>query len=420
MHTRMTMSAWAGPFQFYTTRDDGEYDGDIIAELFPLPARDFEIIYTPSTQTLLFRFRSTGVDQFGHRDNLADQRFISRLIQLRLFEYTIDMSHYNNLPVANRIIEMPYSIITAFDERGIDFTVIAGDTSYTLSPGFAGTPQNTGFGLQSRLRIDINNLSPRPALPADRFYLTAPQSVSINAINPHNRISLSYLAAPLVASHSINRAMALDYNIGAYVRTPNDTAWRRMGGTFNETTGTITTSTTSTGHFAAIAQDLPVLFDMTPQVRDALHFVNSKVGFQGLDWFAPYVPINAWQINKLIAAVALGSQTVAISEDLTPSEMASLRAAGMLVPGADTVTREYAMSGLVRLYEVRTGRRVTGRPGPEYSSFPDIAAASPHLQSAMLRAEVLGFLNFDTGIADPQGTMTMGDAILIFEIILRN
>jgi hypothetical protein len=92
----------------------------------------------------------------------------------------------------------------------------------------------------------------------------------------------------------------------------------------------------------------------------------------------------------------------------------------MLVPGADTVTREDALSALVRLYEVRTGRRVVGEPTMETTFFPDIAEASPEMQQALLRAEFLGFLNYSTGIANPHGSMTMGDAMLIFETILRN
>ncbi|MCL2350082.1 MAG: fibronectin type III domain-containing protein, partial [Defluviitaleaceae bacterium] len=240
-HVRMAISEWAGPFQFFTARDDGEYDGNVIWELFPLPDRDFEIVYTPSTQTLMWRFRSTGVDQHGNRDNLVDQRFISRLVQQRVFEYTIDMTHHNHLPVSNRIVEIPYSIITAFDERGITLSIIAGDTRYTLSPGFVSTSQNTGFGRESRVRLYINDMATLPDLPTGRAYATMPQSVTINVQNPHNMVNLTSLATPITAEHSVNRATAMDFNIGAYVNTPNDVGWRRQGNSFNEHTGVITT-----------------------------------------------------------------------------------------------------------------------------------------------------------------------------------
>ncbi|MDR2167946.1 MAG: hypothetical protein LBE35_08885 [Clostridiales bacterium] len=420
IHTRMTISDWAGPLRFFTLRYDGEYDGDVIAELFPLPERDFEIIWNEVTRTLLWRFRSTGVDQWGHRDNLVDQRFISRLVQLRVFEHTIDMTNHNNIPVENRVIELPFSIIQAFNERGITLRIIAGDTTYVFSPGFANTPQNANFGRDSRVRLYISNLAQPEVLVSPRAYIVTPQSVGINVVNPRNMVTLTALGAPLYAIHSINRAVAMDYNIGAYMRTPDDIGWRRFGAPFNDSAGTITTSTTRLGHFAAIRAGLPTQFYQNPAARDALYFVNTQIAFSDMEWFMPDFPINAWQINRIISAIARNDAYVRMNDDLSAQERSSLINSRMLVPGADNVYREDALAGLVRLYEVRTGRRVSGQPTLETTAFPDIAEATPELQQALLRAEFLGFLDFETGQANPREPMSMGDAMQIFEIILRN
>jgi len=286
INTRMAMSDWTSTFIFHTTRDDGEYDGDVIPELFPLPIHDFEIIYTASTQTLFFRFRSTGVDQDGNQDNLVDQRFISRLIQQRVFDYAIDMSHYNHLPVRNRVVELPYSIISAFDERQISFSVTAGDTRYSLSPGFANTPQNIGFNVNSRVRLYINDLIAEdvPDLREGQNYVVAPQNVAINVTTTNNhaneRVELTTLAAPLNVAHSVNQAAMLDANIGSFTRTPDDVTWRRMETTFNDVAGTLNFATTRPADFAAIGTGIPLqVGNVSPAVRDALYFVNSQMAF---------------------------------------------------------------------------------------------------------------------------------------------
>jgi 3-hydroxyacyl-CoA dehydrogenase len=138
-----------------------------------------------------------------------------------------------------------------------------------------------------------------------------------------------------------------------------------------------------------------------------------------MDWFMADNPINAWQINRMILAIANNANQVAINQNLSPAEVDSLTRGGMLVPGAAHVTRQNAMAALVRLFEVRTGNRIT-QPTLAASAFPDIADAAPHLRDALLRAEFLGFLDHGTGLANPHGHLTMGDAMLIFEIILRN
>jgi len=419
LHTRMTVSEWAGPLRFFTARHDGEFDGDVIAELFPLPERDFEIIYNPVTQQLTWRFRSRGVDQWGHQDNQVDQRFISRLIQNRNFYYVIDMTTHLGQPVSSRTVEIPYSIIQAFTQRGIDLIIIAGDTSYTFRPGFVNTPQNTGFGRDSRVQLNIRDLDANP-LPAPRAYARQPQNLQVNVINPNSTNNLNILATPVTAAHSISPAMAMDFNIGAYVNTPTDNNWRRNGTSFDSFSGVVTTSTTHLGDFAAIATALPQQFNQNPAARDALHFVNSQIALADMEWFAPDTPINAQQINNFIIAIANRRQTVNVNQYIPHDTLLSLAAAQMLVPGAETVTRGDAIFALVRAYENRTGQRLA-QPPLASSMFTDItAAATTAHQAALLRAESIGLLGWTSTQARPNDALTMGEAMQMIEIILRN
>jgi len=214
----------------------------------------------------------------------------------------------------------------------------------------------------------------------------------------------------------------MDYHIGAYVMDSGDVNWRRNGSSFNEFASTVHTSTTRPTTFAAIGTAIPQLYNANPQTRDAMYFVNTQINFTDMDWFAPDFAVDVWQLNRIIHAVARGVSQAPINmlDNLTEQEMSSLANARMLVPGHYTVAREDAIAALVRLFEVRTGSRITGAPTQQTSSFPDIATASPHLRQALLNAEALGFLGFTTNTANPHGEMTWGDTMLILEIILRN
>lgn len=422
VNTRMAMSAWTQTFIFHTGMTDGEFDGDNVPELFPLPDHDFERIYNAQTQTLTYRFRSTGVDADGNRDNLVDQRFISRLIANRVFDFILDMTHYNNNPVANRVVELPFSIISAFDDRNISFTVVAGYSTYSFAAGFADTPQvNTaGFTVDSRLRLYITNLSLDTPLTTGQNYATPPQNVGINIVNPTNQLRMEGLAAPLSVSHTINRSDALDRNIGSFTRTPNDIGWQRANDSFDQAAGMLRSSVTRLSDFAAIEATAPTMTQLSIPVRDALYSINATIRLDNMHPFAPSDYANAWYVNRLISAVAQNARYVDMYANLTNQETTSLTNAGMLVPGAATVTRELAISAMVRLYEVRTRSRITAHGSLATSSFPDIATASPHLQDALLKAEFLGFLDHNTGLANPLGNLTMADFLLMMELVLLN
>ncbi|MCL2415683.1 MAG: hypothetical protein FWD01_02615, partial [Defluviitaleaceae bacterium] len=424
---RVRISDWTQTFVFFTIRDDGEYDGDVRAELFPLPGHDFEIIYDRLTSTLTYRFRSDRTDASGNRDNLVDQRFISRLIQNRTFDFEIDLSTFDRNLVQNRVVEIPYSVISAFTERQISLSIQAGNTGYSFAPGFADSQEinAAGFGRDSRLRLEIlqDNLN-LPALQQNQRFISSPQRLDVNLVAPSASLRstpINNLGAPVEISHRISAVDSMDRNIGAYRIGGDFSYWTRVDNdNFDQRTGMLSHSTTRLGNFAPIGVAAPVLtYGTDTATTNALMFVNSVMQIDGLVSLNPQDNINAWQANKLIAAAARGDNSVNVNDDLTEQELNSLTSARMLVPGDMTVSREDALAALVRLYEVRSGFPVLGHGDITSSGFADIGLASPNLQTAILKAEHLGFLG-SSGLANPRGDLNFGDFIKIMEIILRN
>ena len=90
-------SDWTTVYKYktqFSTDGDGDYDGNIVDDLYPLPTEDFEISYDPATQTLSYRFRSNQKDVYGNPDNLVDQRFITNLINSKVYNYNIDLTSH--------------------------------------------------------------------------------------------------------------------------------------------------------------------------------------------------------------------------------------------------------------------------------------------------------------------------------------
>jgi len=422
IHRRVRLSDWTQVFYFFTDRDDSEFDTAVRPELFPLPDHDFEIIYNRTTSTLLFRFRSNRVDARGNRDNLVDQRFISRLIQNQVFDYRIDLTEYDRRAVQNRVIEIPFSIIRAFEQRQITLTIVAGASTYAFAPGFANSPEvNTvGFGQNERVQLAIHQANLHlPLLAQGESYITTPQRVEMNIVAPHRTTPIRNLGAPMRISQAIPAVAAMDLNVTPNRAGGDDSGWARMPGTFDQNTNRQNSSTTRLGIFAAIGSQVPHLFGTDTATANALYFVNSVIRIDDLMAFSPGDYVNAWQINKLIAAAARRDRHVAINQDLTPAEFNSLANSGMLVPGAATVNRDGAMAGLVRLYEVRSRHPVTGYGNAAASHFADIANGDEGFRRAMLQAEHLGFLNFAAPAA-PNAPLTFAELLRIMEIILRN
>lgn len=411
---RRAVSVWAGPFFFWSGMTDDEYDGDINPDLFPLPDRDWELIYDRNTSTLTFRFRSNQIDASGARDHNVDQRFISRLVQQRVFTYRLDLSTYNNRPVQNAVVEMPYSILRAFDERRIALEVTQGNTRVTFTPGSLSTPEAialAGVDANTMARLTIGGEMAAP-LDAGGTYASAPRQINAQLITSTRTLNFENFAQPLQLAFALEgQALLMDQNVGLYTQTMWTQGWERLAASHSPVTGEMMFSTYRAGNFAAIAQAAPMqVMPMHPS-RDAFLRVNATVAITDMPAFDPTEPVSGNVFNNMVAAVAMGRTSVAVYSHVDQADAQTLARAGIFVP-ANVVSREAAFASLVTLYERRIGRTIQpwDSAGP-----PDLGSASPANHLAIVKAADLGF--FD-GAARPTEALTMGDFMMILDIII--
>ena len=430
---RRLESRWSDTFSFFSGQTEDEYDGAVNADLFPLPDQDFEFIYVGGT--LVYRFRSNQIDQWGNRDNLADERFISRLVQNRTFVFDVDVSAWGSYPVHTRVVEVPMGIIQAFDERQIDLRINAGNLTLTIPHGSLVTNQvrNTqGFNRFTRTLINLTQVDP-PALGVAPALASPPHTLTVEFIEGLNIVQISEFAKPVQVEMTLPAGHNQETNnIRGYLSNWRTGGWQAQATTmplpaaqlagvpqviavrppmasFNVThVGTYTLmSTPPTAPAAGVVNE----------TLDAMQRVNAHLRITDMGAYNENATIHPQQFNQIIAAVATRSETVQMNAAMDQRTFTSLGRSGMLISGG-TVSRQAGISSLVRLYETRTRMQVSWFPSVSESSMPDIGTVDAQFRTNMLKAEALGFHRGDT--INPNAPMTFGDLMFILDIILSS
>lgn len=422
------VSEWSEIVAFASGISDEEYDG-LNPEMFPLPSQDFEITYDPATQTLRYRFRSNQVGADGLRDNQVDQRFISRLVANRVFNFEIDLTHYRGYPISHRIVEMPYSIFEAFEHRQIDLSIISAQTTFTLTHGALATAEVSAlpdFGRQAYVTISIAvDPADTPYLAHNQAYSAHPQRLTIAVSTPSRNLNITNFARDInVVMRAADMADALVNNVNVFVSHMDTGGWQLIPSSHNDVNASFTTNAYRAATFALISSAAPMTIEAAQGLpysaesfSDALYIVNSALLISDMLVFEPEVRITSDQFNNIIYAYMTGRRIVEKNANTTAAQRRSLERGGVLTSGP-AITNQQAIGVMVRLYEVRTRRPVRGHASVATSPISDIQAASPQFREAILKAAHIGMI--EGFRANPQQDLTMGEFMHMLAIVIED
>jgi len=413
-------SEWTS-ISLFSEKSDSEYDGDKTAEMYPLPDKDFEVLYDNATNTLTYRFRSGEKDRAGQDDNMVDERFISRLVANRTFEYTLDLSTHGARVPKTRVIEFPYTIIAAFNERKINLKVKAGDYTVTFPYDSLMTIDVKSLKLDrnSKFRITIGENPAGIVDDGKTNYISGTHKLSVSVVTPAKTVNIINFAKPLKMSFAVSgQYVEGATNMGAYVQDGNTAGWQRLStSAFDTVTKRLNFTSQRSANYSAIGMITPWSQTQAATLNQ-MYAVNSKIAIKDLGFYNENADINIVQFNQLMAVALRGSATVEINKALSTEDYNSLGKAKILVSGtgSSAVSREAGISAMVKLFEVKTKSPVTGYPTIEETGYSDIATADAAYRTAMLKAVELGFYRGAT--ANPKGKLTFGDAMHMLDIIL--
>jgi hypothetical protein len=428
IYTKRKESGWSKSVSLFTSRTDGEYDGNATPDMHPLPIKDFEIIYDHVKSIATYRFRDDKIDQNGDHDNFVDERFISKLALGKVYTYKVDLTEEFYLPVRTRMIDVPASIISAFRERGISLAITIGSFSATLPPGSIDTSA-PDFGFGSRIIIIFKESSEKPPLKSGESYLAKPQELEIVLKTPARNIKVESLSSPIEIEIAFEKSSSpYPFNANAFYSDKNALGWELVKS--EKTQRKLTFSASNLGKYAAIGFKTPAVAPLPfnahsdPEAREAMLYISSKIRIEDLNVLIPNSVISSNQLNQLISAIACGKPSVSVNQPLSAEDEKALKKSKLYVASTPAV-REDGLSSLVRLREIMVGK-VHRHPSLDQSKYMDLASASPEKRIELLKAEALGFINPEAKMnssmlrADPKGYMTVGEAFKILAVILQD
>lgn len=415
INTRRATSEWAYAEMDTGTTDD-EFDGVHLPDQYPLPERDWEITYDPLTQTLTWRFRTNHRDADGRLDQNVDQRFITRLIQERVFTFTADLSTHQGMPVSNREVILPKSISRAFDERRITFKILAGDKSIAILPGAFNTAQTRALqvGIGSYYRIALNMAeSGFPPVATNTDFATFPTRLTVSVITPQRTVNLDTFARPIEIVLQVEQHIGPDgLRTGLFTVNPATASWKDTQGRFSFAENTISSAIQAPTTFAGIARNAPLIETQHPS-NAAMKRVTTRMTITDMTTFTPNREVTANKFNNIVNALAANRTTVTLGATLPATATRSLTNARLLAP--QNLTREAAIDIMVRLYENRT--RQVLMPMSAGASIPGLQNATPALHRNLRIAADIGFI---LGPLEPYGRLTMGELMGMVDIIIQD
>ncbi|MCL1862691.1 MAG: hypothetical protein FWF78_03895, partial [Defluviitaleaceae bacterium] len=416
INMRRAMSEWVY-IEIDTGVSDDEFDGVHRPDQFPLPERDFEITYDAPSQTLTWRFRTNQRGADGRLDQNVDQRFITRLIQSRVFTFTIDMSQYEGMPISNREIILPESILRAFGERRISLEILTGDTNIIIPPGALDTAQmrNMQPGIGTYHHITINNvMTGTPPLSPNTSFATVPQRFSVRASTPSRTETLNTFAQPVQVILPVERFTTPEgLSTALFVNDTNAATWRDTQGALNFSTNALSSTINAPTTFAAVTRSTPQAAQPAHPTNQAMQRVSSRLTITDMQTFNPNQVVTANEFNNIVNALVNNRATVTLGANLSAGDTRSLTNARLIAPA--NFTRENAIDIMVRLYENRTRQILT--PMTPAASVPGIQNTAPATHRNMRIAADIGFI---VGPLEPQGSLTMGELINMVDIIIQD
>lgn len=418
-------SDWTTTYKYktkFSTDGEGDYDGNIIDDLYPLPTEDFEIVYDSATKTLTYRFRSNKKDLNGNADNLVDQRFITKLINNKVFDYNIDLTKHKGYDIKNRRVELPYSIISAFDQRKISVSITTGGTRFKLNPSFLNTPEAKNVGklsTNSIVTIDImQNPDNLPFLNHNQIYATTPEYIKMGLNNNGVYTPLTVTGSDMEIMLKLkNRSLTLDSSVGVY-RNVNNNVWERIPSKYSSETGIHTVKTNRLGKYTTISNGVNQTNINNNNDLSLITNINSKIVFTDLTNLNMKNPISVVQFNNIVAGVANGKKEIAINGGLSDKDYQSLQRSGMLLQGS-VVGREAGINSLVKLYEMKTKSKYEATNNINTTPYKDIKNANKAYQANLIKAGDIGFYKDNTK-ANPKNVMTIEEMFYMVDIILAD
>ena len=363
-------SEFCSTVRIYTTTSSGEYDG---GENENVVTFDKPIDQTFKNGVWTYEILDVATVTSGFLDN-------------KQYAYTIKMENYNNKYDANvRRIKMPKVVLDTLINRGMELKIVTNRGIYDI-PGTALKNYANKYSAKDMVQIDLTRLDYTDIINYVRAYPETYQSgeklevrIKGSAVNRFDEPINVSLRLAVIGAYNYS-------NYGTYQYNYASGEWMNYKYNVSNTNNAyLTFATQNTG--------LNAIYERTVQNGNvsssySMNQISSKYNVNGLGTvYFKNDTVQAGQYVKLLIGIRTGAASIDLTVASTADEYTKASKAGIYIgSNTDTLTKEQALYGIVKLYELNTGRQI--KP-----SNVKIKGTTNTYQEAVAKAYAIGLIS---------------------------
>jgi hypothetical protein len=363
---------YSSTIRIITSSSETEYDGSKDPALEILPSENYELIYDEDNEQLTYRFRDSSTDADGNQDNNVDQRLISDLIEQNLYTYAVDVSSFDNKPITSRKIQIPYSILEAFDSYKVELQIDAGNMLVNIPYNALMSEvnrQKNQYGVAPSLEItieDVDSFYTSERMPDNALLsISVPQEMVVKVKSSKVNKTLSYSDVALQIGLSTNsRYQVYGKNPIAYGQGVSNT-WNKLGGSYDRSSGAFMLSTKDLGSFGVFLMEGSseiVSSKKSHWSEPSKAIIDDLYTVSGLTNYNPDGKVTEDQYMNIIYSMISGDEVIDVTKYISNEQLDALYYAGVKTDrskSASTINREEAISMMMRTLEIRDNLKLT-------------------------------------------------------------
>ncbi|MBP3888871.1 MAG: hypothetical protein J6F30_14680 [Cellulosilyticum sp.] len=330
-------------------------------------------------------------------------KITTQIVDSNNFYYTVTLENYKNKHDAvTRRLKMPVKVLSTLANRGMTLQVVTNIATYEI-PGQSLKSYINQYQGIDKVQFDFTRKSYSDIATYVRSYPEEYQSGEVLKIgfrgNAKNTI-VNTLNSAMKVKMKLDVATSYNYNnYSTYLYNYSTGNWESQA--YQPDTATnkyLVYSTMYTGLNALYLRSIEPTNTNSNYLMNALISVYNITGLGTVYEQTDYV--KASQYVKLMLGIAEDSKGINLTEQASSNDYAAAKKAGIYISDSKgNITKEQALAGAVRLYEIKKGYKVK----PSNQTFSGV---SSRYKEAVSKAYAIGMID---SIKDPQDSITYGE-----------
>lgn len=345
---------------------------------------------------------------------LDTQRIISEILTKNAYFFTIDMQLYRDKQDAIiRRIKMPKAVLDALINKNMEIKVLTQIGTYELPARSIAYYSSKGsakdmiqFDFKTVLPYDIKELSkpyPYTIQKAEAFTISLKGATAVNT-------PLSRLDGEVKVSHKLEASTQYLYkNLQSHTYDYTLGKWVKENATVSSAEGGISHINYATPRLGIYALYNVESYADTTYTNPAMNQLLTRYEIKGLGTaYRASTVVNSDQFILLMLGIAQDQPEIDLTTPLTSSLRKKAETSGIYIESNNrNLTQEMAVSGVVKLYEMKEGRKIK-------ASKVMGSAASAKYQENIAKAMTLGLIQN----INPTAPITYGELCTLIVQVL--